>query len=169
MNLDLRDFETFPAEVAVESEPDNNEYGIEKVSFRDLMSLRLVIQKVQEEYYCQGSVTVPVEEECSRCLSLFDAELKGELNFIIRTGDGKVPSAAGEEEEILYVKPGEPVADLHNLIRESLILALPLKPLCNDDCLGLCPDCGVNLNEETCDCKREEDDERWEGLKNLLE
>ncbi len=169
MILDLRDIATFPAEFAIESELDNNEYGIERVSFRDLMSLRLVIQKVQEDYYCQGTVTVPVEEECSRCLNIFDAELTGDLNFIIKTGEGKTETSATGEEDIVYIKPSEPVIDLHHLIRESLILSLPLKPLCDEDCRGLCPDCGVNLNEETCNCKREEDDERWEGLKSLLE
>jgi uncharacterized protein len=169
MNLDLRDFAAFPAEVSIEAELDSSEYGIEHIAFRDLMSLKLQIQKLQDEYYCQGTVQMPVEEECSRCLNLFDTDLTGDLNFIIKTGDDKSLLSRVNDEDVIHVKPGEPVVDLNNLIREALILSLPLKPLCDEDCKGLCPNCGVNLNEESCDCQNEESDERWEGLKDLLE
>jgi uncharacterized protein len=169
MNLDLREYTAFPVEVAIEAEADNIEYGIDGISFRDLMTVKINIQKVQDDFYCQGVVTAPVEEECSRCLTLFDAELSGDFSFIIKSGEEKPTSLSSENGNIFYVKRNEPVIELNDVIRESLILALPLKPLCDQDCKGLCPNCGVNLNEETCDCVSEESDERWEGLKDLLE
>jgi len=131
------------------------------------MTVKIDIQKVKDEYYCHGRAAVPVEEECSRCLNPFDAELSGNFSFIIRTSEGKNPAA--DEEDILYTKGNEPVVELNDIIRETLLLSLPLKPLCSEECRGLCPSCGVNLNEETCDCRNEESDERWEGLKDLLE
>jgi len=167
MNLDLRQFESFPAEFSAEIEASSMEYEIAGVEFRDFMTVKIDIQKVKDEYYCHGRAAVPVEEECSRCLNPFDAELSGNFSFIIRTSEGKNPAA--DEEDILYTKGNEPVVELNDIIRETLLLSLPLKPLCSEECRGLCPSCGVNLNEETCDCRNEESDERWEGLKDLLE
>ena len=169
MNLDLRDFESFPVEVTLESEADSIEYAIDGVAFRDLMTVKVNIQKVDGEFYCQGYVTAPVEQECSRCLALFDAELSGDFGFIIRTGEGKTEVAQTIEEDIVKIKAYDPVVELDEIIRQSLILSRPLKALCRQDCKGLCPSCGADLNEETCDCKSVETDERWEGLKDLLE
>jgi len=59
------------------------------------------------------------------------------------------------------------VADLTDMVRQELLLALPMKPLCSEECKGLCPRCGVNLNIETCDCRVKGMDSRWEGLKDL--
>lgn len=169
MNLDLREFDSFPAEFSVEFEADNADFGIPGVAFRDLMNVRLNIQQVREEYYCHGVVTVPVEEECSRCLEIFDTELTGELSFIIKTENAQAVMATDSAAEVVTIKVSEPVVDLNELIKEALLLSLPMKPLCSDDCKGLCANCGANLNEETCDCDVEEIDERWEGLKDLLE
>jgi len=169
MNLDLRDYTTFPAEVAIDIEADNADYGVEGVAFRDVMSLRLNIQKVGEEYFCQGSVAVPVEQECARCLNLFETELSGELHFAIRTHVGKFVMAADKDADVITVKSHEPVIELNELIRQTLSLSIPMKPICNEECRGLCPNCGVNLNEEECDCKEEDIDERWEGLQGLVE
>jgi len=167
--LDLREFDSFPAEYAVEFEADNEDYGIPGVAFRDLMSIRMSIQQIKGEYYCLGNVTVPVEEECARCLEIFDTELSGELNFIIKSEESKAVLATDSGAQVVTISAAHPVIDMTDLIKESLMLALPMKPLCSDDCKGLCPSCGANLNEEKCDCEVEEIDERWEGLKDLLE
>ncbi|UCD95185.1 MAG: DUF177 domain-containing protein [Candidatus Zixiibacteriota bacterium] len=169
MNLDLREFDAFPAEVSLDFEADSADFGIEGVSFRDLMSVRMTIQKVVEEYYCQGYVAVSVEEECSRCLEMFDSELSGDLTFIVKTDEGEAVMATDTRAEIVHVRSGEPVVEMNELIRQTLILSIPLKPLCSPECRGLCPSCGVNLNEETCTCKTEEIDDRWEGLSDLME
>lgn len=169
MNLDLRQFDSFPAEFSSEVEADSMEYEIEGVEFRDVMIIKIDIQKVRDEYYCHGSANVPVEEECSRCLNPFGAELSGNFSFIIRAFEGNKIDSVGDEEDVLYTKVNEPVVELNEVIRETLLLSLPLKPLCNEDCKGLCPGCGVNLNEETCECRNKEADERWEGLRDLLE
>jgi len=170
MYLDLREFEAFPAEAEVEVETDNLDYESDIVALRDLVKVRLTIQEIGEEFFCQGQMVAPVEEECARCLTLFKDELTNDISFIVKIGEEKSNLAADDEEEnIIYLKPGEHVVDLRDLIREAIILALPIKPLCDPECKGLCPQCGANLNEETCDCKVEEYDNRWEGLKDLLE
>lgn len=169
MNLDLRDFTVFPVDLTIESEADAQEYELQGITVRDLMTVKMNIHKVKEEYYCQGIVRLPVEEECSRCLNLFDAELSGDFSFIVKTGSPEVDAATVAEDEIIYINTHEPVIDLTDTIRQSLVLAIPMKPLCSEDCRGLCPNCGANLNEETCECRLEDTDERWDGLKDLLE
>jgi len=169
MNLDLREFRTFPAEISIDIEADSADYGIDGVAFRDLMNVKLVIQKIKEEYYCHGDAGVKVEVECSRCLEIFELELIGELSFIIKTEKGKPVLSTDTNEEVIYVKSNEPVVELNETIRQALILSLPIKPVCHPDCKGLCAGCGVNLNIESCDCKGREIDERWEGLRDIVE
>jgi uncharacterized protein len=169
MNLDLRDYENFPAEINLEYEADNADYGVEAVAFCDLMSLILSIQKVNDEYYCQGEVSVRVEQECARCLNLFESDLTGDLNFIVKSEKGKTVMASDSGEDVVFVNSAEPIIELNDLIRQSLSSSIPLKPLCSTECRGLCPNCGTNLNEDTCDCKEESYEERWEGLEGLVD
>ncbi len=168
MNLDLRDYKTFPADVSKEYEADNADYGVESVSFCDLMSLTLNIQNVGDEFYCHGEVSVNTEQECSRCLNLFESELLGDLNFVARTEQDKAVMSSDPGQDVVLLKPGEPIVELNELIRQALSISIPLKPLCSTECRGICPNCGANLNEERCDCKEESIDERWEGLDGLV-
>jgi uncharacterized protein len=59
------------------------------------------------------------------------------------------------------------VIDLEPMVRDALLLELPLAPLCRDDCAGLCPTCGANRNDEPCDCAEAEPDPRWAALRSL--
>ena len=70
----------------------------------------------------------------------------------------------GEAEEDVY--SGKEI-DLDPILREQLLLALPGYPVCKDDCKGLCPVCGANLNDRECGCDRHVPDPRWAGLKNV--
>jgi uncharacterized protein len=57
--------------------------------------------------------------------------------------------------------------ELDNVVEEFLILAVPMRPVCKEDCLGLCPNCGVNLNDKKCECLPVDLDPRWTGLQAL--
>ena len=71
-----------------------------------------------------------------------------------------------EEDDLTTAFYENDEIDLGQLMREQFYLALPMKPLCRDDCKGLCPVCGTNLNQGTCDCKRDWEDPRLAALKN---
>jgi len=94
---------------------------------------------------------------CSRCLEPFDAPVASEFDVLLVPAPG---GAAPDKEELsaqeldLDFYSGETV-DLEALVREQIILLAPLKPLCQEDCRGLCPTCGANLNLEACACKVE--------------
>jgi len=89
-----------------------------------------------------GKVSAPVEIECRRCLDTALAELDIEVKEVC-TDD--------PDPDLMY--PVEPDwLDLEPLVHDACILELPLAPLCREDCKGLCPECGVNRNSETCSC-----------------
>ena len=104
-----------------------------------------------------GTVTAPWDGICRRCAE----PVSGELHIRVheRYADRKV--AAGAEEEIYPID--DDVIDLAPLVRDSVVLELPAAPLCREDCAGLCPQCGANLNEGACGCVAPRDP-RWANL-----
>lgn len=107
---------------------------------------------------------------CSRCLEAVDVPvpLAFEEQFLqtvdVITG---LPLGPSQNDPALLIDSHH---DLHmaDVIREYLLLALPMQPLCREDCKGLCPHCGHNLNEGPCDCNSAAVDERWNALGALL-
>jgi uncharacterized protein len=98
--------------------------------------------------------------ECRRCLRPVGGELLCEVREMFR------PREAGEEDEETYPLVGDQL-DLQPLVRDALLLELPLAPLCRPDCPGLCPICGTDLSEGPCGCQASDRDERWAALDAL--
>ena len=117
-----------------------------------------------------GQLHTEAELTCSRCLESFstaiDFALEEEFRPTIDISTGaKLPSVDGEDEATLI--DDQHVVDLHEVIRQDILLALPSHPLCKPDCAGLCSQCGQNLNEGTCTCEQPLGDPRWEALRAL--
>lgn len=120
------------------------------VEFAEPLEIQLTAKYSNGKVFLSGSLRTRVVQACSRCLQSFSSSLK---------------SFFQEEAEV-----GEKtVLNLAELVRELVILELPLKPLCHELCRGLCPNCGINLNEKQCDCRLEQVDHRMSVLKKLLE
>ena len=112
-----------------------------------------------------ASIEAPWEGECRRCLRPLGGELMCEVRELYR------PHSAGEADdpdEETYPLNGDQL-DLRPLVRDALLLELPLAPLCRPDCQGLCPVCGVDWNETTCSCEMATRDPRWTALDELVE
>jgi uncharacterized protein len=111
-----------------------------------------------------------VQIACSRCLEPFTTPV--EINFQeeffptidIHTG---LPIEVPEDDKAAIID-GNHVLDLGEMVRQYLLLSLPMHPLCREDCAGLCPHCGHNLNEGLCACPPEPVDSRWATLRELL-
>jgi len=169
MIIDLRQFEDFPAHAVIEASEGEIQPFDELVTQVGKTTLTLSLQKAEAEYFCQGMVTADIRVQCSRCAREVDLELEGVTDFIIRTQsveDGE-RNGASDDEDYVYAQGKGDTADVTDLVRQALTLALPMKPLCSEDCKGLCPVCRVNLNERTCSCARKQPDPRWDGLRNL--
>lgn len=168
MILDLSQFDSFPAKVILEAGPEAIEIDFDSVVRVNSAELDLNIQKSGEEFYCQGNAVASVRMTCARCLEEFDLELANSTDFIVcskqwydNQGDVK------DTEDYAFFQGGELHADVTDIVRQAIIISMSLKPLCSEDCRGLCPTCGVNRNEASCECRKERTDGRWEALKKL--
>ena len=99
---------------------------------------------------------------CARCLK----ELSGECSVEFERPVATKLEADNDEEEYLLVNENSAVC-IDEAISEELLLSLPLRSLCSEDCKGLCPKCGCNKNEGDCSCTLKEPDPRWAALKNF--
>lgn len=119
----------------------------------------------------RGTISAAFKRQCRRCLADVTDEVNQELNLVWVLRD-EFPGAEEEDAEaegvrILELTNNE--LDLGPALREELILAIEPFVECSDACQGLCPVCGVNRNQETCDCTLEEPDPRWDVLRALNE
>ncbi|MCK9376181.1 MAG: DUF177 domain-containing protein [Syntrophobacterales bacterium] len=118
---------------------------------------RVNLSKHGQDILVRGQLTGHLELACSRCLESFEAPADAEFDLLLAP---RSTAAGGEDEELsqedldLDYYSGE-IIDVESLIKEQIILMIPLKPLCQDDCRGLCPRCGANLNQETCQCRND--------------
>jgi uncharacterized protein len=118
-----------------------------------------------------GDFSTKVELLCARCLDPITRDVANTFDLLYRplgADAGKEElSVTAAEAEVSYYQ-GEGLL-LEDVLREQLLLALPLKAICRDDCKGLCPHCGKNLNLEQCNCAEPMDDPRWSALKDIRE
>jgi len=117
-----------------------------------------------------GKLQTTLEMACARCLEPVVQDVKREFELLYRPlgvdAGREELSVTGAEAEIGYYS-GEGIL-LEDVLREQVLLAVPLKVICRQDCKGLCPQCGKNLNVGSCSCA-EPEDERWSPLKDLRE
>lgn len=108
---------------------------------------------------------------CARCLEPVHENLKGEFDLIFRpeAADAEPGERAITEEETEIGYYGKSGLLLEDAIREQVLLALPGRTLCREDCQGLCPHCGANRNDAPCRCKDSHTDPRWNALAGLAE
>ena len=118
-------------------------------------------ESVVEGVLITGRAQAGVTFECSRCLTEFPSQVSVELCELF-TG----PGHAVAPEEDAYEIVGTDV-DLEPMLRDALVLALPLSPVCSLDCKGYCAGCGQNLNEGACTCAPDDVDPRWAELEAL--
>ena len=118
-----------------------------------------------------GEVNTQVEAACARCLEPIVQNVAKKFDLLYRPQGidaGKEEmSVTTAEAEVGYYQ-GEGLL-LEDVLREQVLLALPLKAICREDCRGLCPHCGRNLNQEQCNCAEPADDPRWSALRDLRE
>lgn len=127
-----------------------------------ILNLDLRLESVAEGILATGEFEVIAKGECIRCLDPIELEL--ERNFQELYAYEANPD---EEEEDQLLMDGD-VMDLEAPIRDAIVLALPINPVCDEDCQGLCPECGQKWAELPEDHAHEQVDARWSALKGLL-
>lgn len=118
----------------------------------------LVLESLRGEgLMAAGTIDAPWAGECVRCLGLARGRLHVEVRELFEPGSDSEETYPLQDDQV----------DLEPLVRDAVLLELPLAPLCADDCQGLCPVCGVNRNQTSCTCAAEARDPRWAALDEL--
>ena len=122
-----------------------------------------------EDIRLVGNLTAEMEVACARCLEPVVHKVARDFDLIYRPQGvdrrGEEVSISEAETEIGYYQ-GEGIL-LEDVLREQVVLAMPVKTVCREECKGLCPSCGRNLNQEQCDCVQRAGDPRWAALSEL--
>ena len=140
---------------------------------RMLVPALFVGKVISEEWTAvvKGTSDTKVERQCDRCLTRAEIE----VGFTVERTYVKFDDLNAERESKLdttaveYSILDSDQLDLLEVFGEHLLIAIPDKYVCKQDCRGLCPECGKNLNTATCDCNKKAIDPRWEALSSLKE
>jgi uncharacterized protein len=143
---------------------------LEEVSAVSPVTGTLQVNKSDREVIVAGKVTSELDLQCSRCLKGFRRPLDIPVNVVYHP----VEEIAEERHELkddemdMGFYRGQEI-DLQELVREQVLLNLQMKPLCDENCKGICPNCGADLNAGACRCETRKIDPRLEVLKILLD
>jgi uncharacterized protein len=117
----------------------------------------------------RGKFSGDFQVPCARCVEPVEIPLSADFDLIFRPvgADSDAPerSITAPETEIGYYQKDSLL--LEDVLREQVLLSLPVRTLCKPDCKGLCPRCGANRNSQACNCDETPADPRWEALAGL--
>ncbi len=140
------------------------ESGVE-ISFADPVVGEITLTRSGAITWARGRVTTTVPLTCGRCLRSFAYRLVGTFAEGFRRGAESAPRPQGSGALILPLDGA--ALDLTEVVRQHLVMALPLVPLCRAECRGLCPVCGADRNEVVCGCVARESDPRLAVLRQF--
>lgn len=149
------------------------EYGGEilegLVPVREPILVKVKIERSGRNARVKGDIKAKLLLSCSRCLADFEWEVTDQFDFLLMlpsSAKGRPEVELAAEELDVSFFDGETV-DIAQIATEQIFLQMPLKPLCQEECKGLCPRCGANLNLKPCGCPPEATSSPFEVLKNI--
>ncbi len=140
----------------------NTEDIVEKSRFITPVSTEIRIIRKEDKVIVKGRVNAILEIECSRCLSFYPHKIDSSFDLILYPEEDyefeDEKELTEEDVNTIFFKDG--IIDIDGIILDQINLSIPYKPLCSEDCKGLCPVCGKNLNEGPCGCETKKSDPR---------
>ncbi|MFF8847023.1 YceD family protein [Streptomyces sp. NPDC015127] len=135
------------------------------------VELDLRLESVMEGVLVTGTARASAEGECVRCLEPLRQEVAADFQEMFTYPDADdrgrpAEPVEDEDEDILYLEDG--MFDLEPVLRDAVVLALPMQPVCREDCAGLCPECGIRLDDDP-DHHHDAVDIRWAALQGLAD
>jgi uncharacterized protein len=149
--------------------PAPADLGIEVLSVPEgsPVDIDLRLEAVMEGVLVTGTARAVVEGECARCLEPIREDLEVTFQELFVYDDTRQGERDDSEEDDETSKLEDDLLDLEVLLRDAVVLALPFQPLCQPDCPGLCPECGVRLADEPDHAHEAAIDPRWAALGEL--
>jgi uncharacterized protein len=131
--------------------------------------LQFMASKTQDEVVADGECDCHAVLTCVRCLDETAVEIRQPFRVVVHIVDDAQFEADTGDEDFYLVRRSDPVWNLGDLIRDLLLLSIPVKPLCRTDCAGICPECGANRNTDPCNCRAQRPEGPLADLGRLME
>ena len=169
MKLDLTRYRQPVSHFARTFQPEEVGGDADTYRIAEPVELEFDIHKDKDKFRLVGRMRTELELTCSRCVEpyRFPFDAAFDQRYLPFSAASTESEREVEEDDLETSYYSDDQIDISELIREQFYLALPMKPLCREDCKGLCPQCGTNLNAATCDCAPEWVDPRLAALKSL--
>ncbi len=129
------------------------------ICFRTPVSLKGTLLNIGGSLELSARAEAVLECTCDRCLEGFESPVECSVEEVLKKEE---PEMADENPDAIYFQGNS--VELDEIVLNNIILSLPIKSLCSEDCKGLCPKCGQNLNEGECSCDTREADPRFDAL-----
>ena len=129
---------------------------------KDHVEVKASAYQTGESYAFSGKLKTTLELKCDRCCEAFDHDIEQDFEVIYTSEDN-----VDRDDHIMYLPSQDVEIDLKPYIQDTILLNIPFKKVCSENCKGLCAGCGVDLNKGKCSCSKDTIDPRWESLKKL--
>lgn len=140
--------------------------GVVDYQFASGVPVDVRFYRLGDDLLFHGHFDGQVRGTCARCLESYPFTVGEDFTFVLKPTERRRAEQLTDDDLALSFYDHDEV-DLSPLVDEAIILALPTRPLCKDECRGLCPRCGANLNVDTCNCQDRWTDPRLDVLRNL--
>jgi DUF177 domain-containing protein len=169
MRIELENLEGGKGDFAHVYNPEELNPVDERVKLSAPATVSGKIRLAASEVFVNGHVDTRAQVECDRCLKPIEVPVSADFELEYITGSEYESSAVAEltEAELsVSVFDGDAI-DVDEIVKEQVLLTVPTRMLCREDCKGICPQCGTDKNTGECECVTEDIDPRWAALKNL--
>jgi len=169
MRIELENLEGGKGDFAHVYNPDDLNPVDERVKLTAPATVNGKIRLAGNEVLVNGYVDTRAQVECDRCLKPIELPVNSDFELEYITGSEYESSGAAEltEAEMSVSVFDGAAIDVDEIVKEQILLTVPTRMLCREDCKGICPQCGVDRNTGECNCVTEDIDPRWAALKNL--
>jgi uncharacterized protein len=169
MRIELENLEGGKGDFAHVYNPDELNPVDERVRLTAPATVNGKIRLAGNEVFVNGHVDTRTQVECDRCLKTIELPVNADFELEYITGTEYESSEVAEltEAEMSVSVFDGHALDVDEIVKEQILLAVPTRMLCREDCKGICPECGTDRNTGECNCETKEIDPRWAALKNL--
>ena len=169
MRIELENLEGGRGDFAHVYQPEELNPVDERVRLTEPASVKGRVRLSGNEVFVNGHVDARAQVECDRCLQQVEAPVSADFALEYITGseyESTDVAELTEGEMSVSVFDGEAI-DVDEIVKEQILLAVPTRMLCREECKGICPECGTDRNTGDCSCATNDIDPRWAALKNL--
>ena len=169
MRIELENLEGGKGGFAHVYNPEDLSPVDERVTLTARATVNGKIRLAGNEVFVNGHVDTRAQVECDRCLKPIELPVSTDFELEYISGSEYESSDVAEltEAEMSVSVFDGAAIDVDEIVKEQILLAVPTRMLCREDCKGICPQCGTDRNTGECNCVTEEIDPRWAALKNL--